>query len=54
MINDIALIRLDRSVEADFNDFLHPACLHSNVSDIDESQQLFVTGWGAVDFQSML
>ncbi|XP_031622770.1 serine protease persephone-like [Contarinia nasturtii] len=45
--NDIALIRVFDKIP--FNDFVWPACLHTNFGDVPSSQNLTVTGWGISD-----
>lgn len=44
--DDIALIQLSQPVE--FNSTLRPACLNTNVADLNTTLQLIVTGWGNV------
>lgn len=50
--HDIALIRVSSSIPI-HGDHIRPACLRSNMSDIDPSVQLIVTGWGKTSVESM-
>lgn len=50
--DDIALIRVSSPIP--FGDYIRPACLRSNMSDIDPDIQLIVTGWGRTSVESML
>lgn len=47
--NDIALIRLTQSIS--FSETIRPACLRTNIDDIDSDVQLFVTGWGSTSIE---
>ncbi|XP_031617181.1 serine protease persephone-like [Contarinia nasturtii] len=42
--NDIALLRLTKKIS--FNNNIRPACLHTDMGDIDNRTKLTVTGWG--------
>lgn len=43
--NDIALIRLRKQIVFTFDK--RPACLHSDLSDLNSNVSLFATGWGS-------
>ncbi|XP_031616943.1 serine protease persephone-like isoform X2 [Contarinia nasturtii] len=45
--NDIALLRL--TVQIYFTNTIRPACLHTDMGDIDNSTKVIVTGWGITD-----
>ncbi|XP_055842667.1 serine protease persephone-like [Episyrphus balteatus] len=45
--HDIALIRLNQDVR--FNAYVQPACLYTNIKDIDSNTSLVVIGWGVTD-----
>ncbi|XP_031752073.1 acrosin-like [Xenopus tropicalis] len=45
--NDIALIYLDRPVA--FSDYIQPACLPQQSSDITRMNDCYIAGWGLVD-----
>lgn len=45
--NDIALIEFIGSIE--FNDFIRPACIRTDPSDISESSFLVIAGWGSIE-----
>lgn len=49
-VNDIALLRLAERVG--YTENIRPACLRSVIGDVDESQELWVVGWGATNAQS--
>ncbi|XP_031631948.1 serine protease persephone-like isoform X2 [Contarinia nasturtii] len=42
--NDIALLKLTLKIA--FNNAVRPACLHTNIEDVDTATKLIVTGWG--------
>lgn len=44
--NDIALLLLNRTVT---EEFLHPACLYTNITDPDPETLLTIAGWGSTD-----
>uniref|UniRef100_A0A1Q3FGG2 Putative trypsin-like serine protease n=1 Tax=Culex tarsalis TaxID=7177 RepID=A0A1Q3FGG2_CULTA len=44
--NDIALLLLNRTIT---EDFLHPACLFTNLTDPDSDTLLTISGWGSTD-----
>lgn len=44
--NDIALIELKGRVY--FSDCIKPACLYTNVNDLDSTIDLTIAGWGFV------
>lgn len=46
--NDIALIELRESVSR-YSDQIYPACLHTDVTGVKESDWLYATGWGIYD-----
>lgn len=48
--NDIALIRVSQRVT--FNTDISPACLETDLSDLNLSVELIVTGWGTVSAES--
>ena len=52
MKNDIALIRLARPV--DFTENIRPACLRTNLADVQPGIQLIITGWGTTSAISEL
>ncbi|XP_055298515.1 serine protease persephone-like isoform X2 [Sitodiplosis mosellana] len=45
--NDIALIEFIGSIA--FNDIIRPACIHTNVNDILETDNLVIAGWGSIE-----
>ncbi|XP_031624484.1 serine protease Hayan-like isoform X2 [Contarinia nasturtii] len=45
--NDIALIRLTTKIY--FTNTIRPACLHTDIGDLDTHMKLTVTGWGDTD-----
>lgn len=45
--NDIALLKLDKPVP--FGDLVRPACIRTDLSDVPESVELLVSGWGRVN-----
>lgn len=47
--HDIALIRLKKPIE--FNNYVRPACLRTNLSDIESDIDLYVTGWGVTSVE---
>lgn len=47
--DDIALIRVSSPIP--FDDNIRPACLRSNISDIEPNVQLIVTGWGRTSIE---
>lgn len=50
--NDIALIEFTGSVE--FSDLVRPACIRTDTSDIPESRELIIAGWGSIEAESNL
>lgn len=44
--NDIALIQFDGTVE--FSEFIRPACIRTDTTDLSSSQELTIAGWGTV------
>lgn len=42
--NDIALIRLQQTIF--FTKYVRPACLHTDVNDVEPTVNLTATGWG--------
>lgn len=48
--HDIALIKLREAVE--FSAFVRPACLETDINDIDSSIPLVVIGWGVTNIQT--
>lgn len=52
--NDIALLKLNRSIDEETENFLIPACLYTNTTDPEPHQLLTIAGWGStesVDYQ---
>ncbi|XP_037030140.1 serine protease Hayan-like isoform X2 [Bradysia coprophila] len=47
--DDIALIRVSSPIP--FGDNIRPACLRSNISDVEPNVQLIVTGWGRTSIE---
>lgn len=45
--NDIALIEVDKPIP--FSDNVFPACLNTNLDDVDLDTKVIVSGWGLVD-----
>ncbi|XP_031637932.1 serine protease persephone-like [Contarinia nasturtii] len=45
--NDIGLIRLSTNIR--FTNAIRPACLHTNMADVDTNRKVIVIGWGNTD-----
>lgn len=43
-VNDIALIRVERQIQ--FTEYIRPACLRTDMSDVSPDVELIITGWG--------
>ncbi|XP_061394240.1 serine protease Hayan-like [Musca vetustissima] len=44
--NDIALLELEEPVT--FNEYIYPACLHTDLDDLSRNTEVMVSGWGTM------
>lgn len=36
----------------EFSDLVRPACIRTDINDVPESEELFITGWGSIEAES--